>query len=302
MKRSRQDTLSSFFSSEQHFTGKNEKISNSCSRFVKCPLCERSLPLHKIESHASECNSVPVHDESLLKPSKHQILGSTEDSISPESDRKTSNFYDHLKNSSSSIREFIPGLYIHENFITEEEEKEIIGYLDGPNDIPWKEAKFNGKFFGKRWGVHCSLRDRKVYDEENPIPLCVKQVIDRLRGLRDMKGCVPNEANAIDYRRRNGDYLKSHVDDRQLSKEPIANLSLAGDCIMTFRLEKEKLTGILPETVKVTLRRRTLQVLTQKARYDYSHGIENDDLLNDRRISITMRESPLTPKCVTKKL
>ena len=105
-----------------------------------------------------------------------------------------------------------------------------------------------------------------------------------------MKGYAPNEANAIDYRRAKGDYLKSHVDDRQLSKEIIANLSLAGDCYMTFQREK-------PPTEceqKVLLKRRTLQVLTGSARYDYTHGIRNEDLLSDRRISVTMRESPLT--------
>jgi alkylated DNA repair dioxygenase AlkB len=58
---------------------------------------------------------------------------------------------------------------------------------------------------------------------------------------------------------------------------------------MTFR--NERIPG---EEKRVLLRRRTLQVLTGKARYDYSHGICNEDLLSDRRVSITMRESPLT--------
>ena len=118
-----------------------------------------------------------------------------------------------------------------------------------------------------------------------------------------MKGSIPNEANAISYERAKGHFLKSHVDDRQLSKEVIANLSLAGDCIMTFTLEKRnKLMKHsrngdmreLPEQRKVLLRSRTLQVLTGSARYDYSHGIANQDLLSDRRISLTMRQSPLT--------
>jgi alkylated DNA repair protein alkB family protein 4 len=138
------------------------------------------------------------------------------------------------------------------------------------------------------------LRDRKVYPQDNPLPPLLLNLIDRISQLQIMKGCVPNEANAIDYHKKNGDYLKNHVDDRQLSKEPIANLSLAGDCFMTFRLERHTAPQHFPKERKVLLKRRTLQILTSNARYDYSHGIQNEYLLSDRRISITMRESPLS--------
>lgn len=109
-------------------------------------------------------------------------------------------------------------------------------------------------------------------------------------------GSGPNEANAIDYRRAGGDYLKAHVDDRRLSREPIANLSIVGDCVMTYRREKRRggVEGGDGAVERVLLKRRTLQVLTGKARYDYSHGIGNEDLLSDRRISITIRESPIS--------
>ena len=43
---------------------------------------------------------------------------------------------------------------------------------------------------------------------------------------------------------------------------------------------------------KVHLPHRCLQVLTGKARYEFSHGIDNCDLLSDRRVSLTMRETP----------
>ena len=67
---------------------------------------------------------------------------------------------------------------------------------------------------------------------------------------------------------------------------------------MTFRNEKKHNVGnaALPSERKVLLKRCALQVLTGKSRYDYSHGITNDDILSEKRISITMRESPLTGK------
>ena len=71
---------------------------------------------------------------------------------------------------------------------------------------------------------------------------------------------------------------------------------------MTFRNEKKRgntttsgdASIALPQEKRVLLKRRCLQVLTGKARYDYSHGIRNVDLFSDRRVSLTMRESPLT--------
>jgi alkylated DNA repair dioxygenase AlkB len=194
----------------------------------------------------------------------------------------------------------IPGLFLFPEFITEAEEEQILAELDGNSAdhhsefLPWKAANFNGPHLGKRWGVHCNLRDRKVEAPENPLPSFIRNIlVPKLKLIPEMKGCVPNEANAIDYRRHTGHYLTSHVDDRKLSKEPIANLSLAGDCYMTF-------TNVAPhrnttvKSKKVLLKRRCLQILTGQARYDFAHGIERNDLLSDRRVSVTVRESPRT--------
>lgn len=194
----------------------------------------------------------------------------------------------------------IPGLFLYDDFITEEEEERILSQLDGTDPefstefLPWKPANFNGSNTGKRWGVHCNLRDRRVGAAENPLPHFVTEIVlPKLIHMQAMKGCQPNEANAIDYRRSQHHHLTSHVDDRKLSKEPIANLSLAGDCYMTFRnVALNRNTAVTVQ--KVLLKRRCLQILTGKARYDFSHGIEHGDLLADRRVSVTMRESPLT--------
>lgn len=199
-----------------------------------------------------------------------------------------------------------PGLCLYENFVTEEEEEQILKELDGEGEnpevrLPWKASTFNGSMRGKRWGVHCQLRNRCVTPAEHQLPdFAQTMLLPRLRDLSSMisggKLVVPNEANAIDYRKPLGHWLKSHVDDRYLSKEPIANLSLAGDCIMTYTLvsSSSSASTMNQQTYRVLLRRRTLQVLTGQARYAYSHGINNADLLSPRRVSITLRESPLT--------
>lgn len=309
----------------------NKTLTSKTSRFQSCPICLKAFPIHAIERHAATCNG-PSHDKyDELKLSNAKLPSKCDDvvkihgcgerhsQVEPVSSdegckekvdarQKWKNILKNHKDQQpptvdqslqSSSNQPLPGLFIFEEFISVQEEEEIISMLDGKGShadsyLPWKPSKFNGRHAGKRWGVHCSLRDRKVYPEDNPLPPLLLNIIDRIRQLQIMKGCVPNEGNAIDYHKKNGDYLKNHVDDRQLSKEPIANLSLAGDCYMTFRLERHTLPQHFPKEHKVLLKRRTLQVLSSNARYDYSHGIQNEDLLSDRRISITMRESPLS--------
>ena len=276
---SNQSRITSFISSSKqrhHKVQRHSSVSKGRrSSFEQCPICYLSFPSYRLAQHASNCNGEapkrdPVPAKEFRKPSSEPL----------------------------------PGLCLYEDFISEEEEATILAQLDGkdPNFatefLPWKPNTFNGKHSGKRWGVHCNLRERKVTPAEDPLPSFLTQIVlPRLRkNIRSLQQCRPNEANAIDYHTMRNDYLKAHVDDRQLSTEPIANMSLAGDCYMTFRNERH--TSAPPK--KVLLKRRCLQVLTGPARYDYSHGIAAEDLLSPRRVSVTMRESPLTSVAVPK--
>lgn len=51
---------------------------------------------------------------------------------------------------------------------------------------------------------------------------------------------------------------------------------------------------VSPVQIRVLLPARSLQVLTKDARYRYTHGIAMDDVLDERRVSVTFRQSPLT--------
>mmetsp|Transcript_102111 Transcript_102111/g.295439 ORF Transcript_102111/g.295439 Transcript_102111/m.295439 type:complete len:361 (+) Transcript_102111:105-1187(+) len=311
-------------SSWKEATATRRRPTNQQSRFGICPLCEASFPWHKLEIHAASCaGKQATSDESLLGRSdtndgETSNLETTPNGISPQnkSDKTQPLLPPKALKKPTDVQVFPanvnalpcitsihdpdapPGLFLYPDFITREEEDALIQMLDDPSAIPpWKMARFNGQHVGKRWGVHCNLRDRKVSAPEQELPVLLQKVVfSRLSQLDCWKRASivapfrPNEANAIDYRKQRGDWLQAHVDDRQLSKEPIANLSLAGTCIMTFA--NAKVAGQHP--CQVTLPPRCLQVLTGPARYNYSHAIDNKDLLSDRRISITMRESPLT--------
>jgi alkylated DNA repair protein alkB family protein 4 len=82
-----------------------------------------------------------------------------------------------------------------------------------------------------------------------------------------------------------GHWLKAHFDDRHVSGELLANISLCGDCYMTYTHGS---TGVQK---RVRLPRRCLQVVTKDSRYAWTHGIANEDLLDERRVSLTFRSS-----------
>ena len=112
---------------------------------------------------------------------------------------------------------------------------------------PFKLGTFNGTNFGKRWGVHCNLRDRMVGNPSHPLPSYLLNLITpKLNSLNNpkLKNWSMNEANAIEYKKNQGHHLTCHVDDRFLSKEPIVNLSLNGDCYMTFTRVKNSNKGL----------------------------------------------------------
>jgi alkylated DNA repair dioxygenase AlkB len=321
----KQQSLSGFFTSasaikKRNLEGGSKRQSRQSlktvdnSSFATCPLCQDCLPLHILLVHAENCNGnsasevgakyIGVPGPNGSNDRRENGVATIEDAPKGEAEivawwksqdaQKGERCRVKIAHPIAPDLEPIPGLHLFHEFITEQEEQQILAELDGFADtlhfLPWKFARFNGSHKGKRWGVHCNLRDRRVGAAENPLPPFFYTILlPKLERIEQMMGCQPNEANAIDYRRKNGDYLTDHVDDRQLSKEPIANLSIAGDCYMTYINQKKS----NQDQVRVYLPRRTLQVLTSKARYDYSHGIRNEDMITDRRVSITMRESPL---------
>jgi len=240
----------------------------------------------------------------------------------------------------------LPGHFVIEDFVTVAEETALVKFLDDEkrSGARWKLSGFNGKHLGKKWGVEVDLKRRTVKTENvRPMPPELLKVAARLRaiaaseldtssdtnssddvekgrkkGVKKMPravasavaGFAPNEANAIDYRRLSGMELRPHCDDRQMSSGVLVNLSLLGDCVMTYARDakrKQKATRTsLPDVlsredenetrseetaVDVFLPRRSLQVQTGETRYDFSHAIRNENLLADRRVSVTFRES-----------
>ncbi|CAE8601923.1 unnamed protein product, partial [Polarella glacialis] len=198
----------------------------------------------------------------------------------------------------------------------EREEAELTAFLDSDEGIghAWEFGSFNGPSHRKRWGVETDLKARAFKPPRWPMPSIFAPIVERMRAVvastapsgqmakLSMMEFRPNEANAIDYRRDEGHYLKAHCDDRQLSGGTLVNLCLCGDAIMTYTEDvascKRKRGGVgrgdtdrTPEVIQVELPRRSLQVQSRRVRYDFQHGIPPAGLLSSRRVSITFRQN-----------
>ena len=182
----------------------------------------------------------------------------------------------------------LSGHFLLENFITEDEERDIVNFIDDDTVNPWKDSSFNGAHEGKRYGVEVNLATRVVERARFAMPAILRRlVIERFaRAHETLRNFEPNECNAINYLKSRGSVLLPHCDDRQLSSDILVNLSLNADCVMTYIDEKHP-----TKKIRVHLPRRSLQIQSGSVRYDYQHSINNEDLLGERRVSVTFRES-----------
>lgn len=188
----------------------------------------------------------------------------------------------------------LAGHHIIRNFLSEDEEAALLRALDdGARRPRWVLRHVgNGPSFAMAWGVRVGLTERLVRPPEFAMPsfldVCMARFGEASPAL--LGTFSPVEANALDYRRAQGHYLGAHFDDRHLNGDVLCTLSLAGDCVMTFQRCQGRGGPSAPGRVRVPLPRRSLSIQTGQCRYDYTHAIANEDLLSERRVSITFRE------------
>jgi len=273
------------------------------NRFVTCPMCEGLINEVSINEHLDSiaCQS-HKNAQKRVKIEKNPLPLKV-DTLDEQLCAKS-----------------LIGLYVFDDFITQEFESDILNYLQ--HSEVFTETYFNGKHDGTAWGVKCDLKNRCTYPQQREFPEVISKFIEFMReklnhiDQNEISQWNPNEANAIRYIKSKGHSLGAHIDDRYLSKGPIINLSLLGECTMTYRkIETPKPSGKatktarnsqnssslkalrdLPDTIRVQLRPRSLQIMSGTLRYHYTHAIDHQDLIDPTRFSITFRYSPITQK------
>jgi hypothetical protein len=278
-------TISKFFNSGR--TTKRKKPSS----FVTCPKCSKNIPSLNVNHHLDKCLQ--------SDPAESKIVGVAGTSTTVSADNHVKSIesvpkpillplMSALRGRSATKRlvpQRIPGLFLCEDFVSEEEEIELLKHID--NTKPdFLFSKWNGFCLTKHWGVLLDVATRVISSKEQKFPAFLEKYVNRMcegGKFLPMAGWKPNEVNANKYLKHKGHFLSAHFDDRQLSGELLANISLRGNAEMEYRNPKTK------EIVRVYLPRRSLQIVTKESRYSWTHGIPFECLHSDVRVSLTFR-------------
>jgi hypothetical protein len=268
--------------------------------------CKQKLPIQTVESVFCPVCNLEMKDASLMNLhldiciQKKESQRNAPAHISPEKNRI---FVVQEEGREFRVEEHakINGLWFIFDFITEEEETNLVNALDHDKPV-WRNKNFNGCCDAKTYGVRTQFGlpgEQRLVRENNPdleeysLPQYLYPYIERLQQIslgrsdlfpHDLKTFQPNECSVISYEKAKNHFLKFHFDDRTLSGPLLMNLSLQGEAKMTYLHPATK------EAITVDLPRRCLQVIGDDARWDFMHGMKVEDFLDPRRVSITLRQ------------
>lgn len=136
--------------------------------------------------------------------------------------------------------------------------------------------------------------ERKTWNENNQV------ILNRVKSFAFEQFKNKNMSNLLNHVHildlHEDGFIKLHVDSTRFCGNTIAGLSLLGDCVMRLQNENDK-----EKSAKILLKRRSLYIMREAARYEYAHEIlkneesffNGDKIEKPRRISIICRNESL---------
>ena len=180
----------------------------------------------------------------------------------------------------------IKGLTLINNFITDEEETELINYINGNS---W-DNKIKRRV--QHYGYVFEYNTKKVnIQKHNNFPIWLKPIISKIQNCEILTNFKPNQCTINEYEPGIG--IAPHIDTHSSFTDTIISLSLQNNIIMSF-LDKTKDS----EKIDILLPNKSLLILQDDSRYKFSHGISyrKTDIIKgethkrEKRISITLRK------------
>jgi alkylated DNA repair dioxygenase AlkB len=175
---------------------------------------------------------------------------------------------------------FPVGLELRENYISIDEERNLIENIDRGN---WSTTL---KRRTQHYGFEYDYKKRNVQqlNQTQPIPSWCFSLITRLS--REVFHIVPEQLIINEYQPGQG--ISKHI-DAPVFGEPIVSLSLGSHCVMVFTMKERRFEILLPP--------RSLLILSSESRWKWTHEIPSrkSDIVNGqvlkrtRRISLTFR-------------
>lgn len=178
----------------------------------------------------------------------------------------------------------INGMQYISNYIGEQEESDLISYIDSRE---WSNhLKRRTQHYGYKYDYTKKKIDQSMY--VGLIPNWIESYSDKFIDLGFVKK-KPDQVIVNEYLPGQG--ISRHVDCVPCFGNTVISLSLGSTCAMDFEQIKSSKKGT------VILAPRSLLVLADEARYDWMHSIpaRKEDVMNNqvlprsRRISLTFR-------------
>lgn len=171
----------------------------------------------------------------------------------------------------------IPGLKLAEEFVSADEERELIGRIAEVELTPFQFRGFEGKRLTHSFGWRYDFKDQS-FTQAGPLP-------DWLRPLRnraaEFAGLMPDQfIHALLIRYDTGAGIGWHKDRPVF--EHVVGVSLGAPATMAFRRRE----GGRFRRVKVPLSPRSAYLLTGEVRHGWEHGIAAHHAV---RFSLTFR-------------
>ncbi|CAH1111804.1 unnamed protein product [Psylliodes chrysocephalus] len=172
---------------------------------------------------------------------------------------------------------------VHNDFLSEAEEQSILDEVD-----PYMK-KLRYEFDHWDDAIHGYREtERLKWNESNT------KILDRVRSIAFPPNVAQLKFVHILDLDKNG-YIKPHIDAIRFCGNTIAGLSLLSDSIMRLVHDKNKCLN-----ADILLKRRSLYIMKDSARFDYTHEILSNDnsvfkdqkVFKDRRISVICRNEP----------
>eukprot|EP00744_Colponema_vietnamica_P022699 GILI01032667.1.p1 GENE.GILI01032667.1~~GILI01032667.1.p1 ORF type:complete len:271 (-),score=-12.65 GILI01032667.1:30-842(-) len=197
-------------------------------------------------------------------------------------DEKKFRFEESCAHSEDSIISTDPpfhGLLFFPDFVTEEEEFELLHNIDLS---PWKDSQSGRR--KQDFGPQVNFKHRKIkMSTFTGLPAYSRFVVERFASSPGLEDFDVIEQGNLEYHSDRGAAVDPHFDDSWLWGRRIVGLSLCSDSFMTFL----DLNGRY--AIRVPIPRRSLYVMDGSSRNNWLHAICREDV-NGRRVCMTFRE------------
>uniref|UniRef100_A0A8R1U197 Fe2OG dioxygenase domain-containing protein n=1 Tax=Onchocerca volvulus TaxID=6282 RepID=A0A8R1U197_ONCVO len=175
----------------------------------------------------------------------------------------------------------VPGLHVVSDFLSEEEEVDLIRAIDKTDWVPSQSGRRK-----QDYGPRVNFKHKKVkMDRFSGMPTYIDVVLNRMNSISsDLFGSYqPFELCNLEYNDDRWSTIEMHYDDTWIWGDRLICVNLLSKSVLTYANEEKKLIIYVP------LPTRTMVCMSDEIRYSWRHAVFPEHI-HGRRIALTMRE------------